>query len=179
MSSEAVNVEGGDEVTRTFLSFLNAFSSEEGDGGGDAGMAGDGGEGGSPYRDYVEQLVGPLNLSCPPPATTEVIPLDTSKALKLSRTVNEWPRRRMRRLCTVQTLVTSVRVHLEPTVKGVVYGPGRGRACTTATARRCSWTSSTSWSSTTPWRTRRWRQGLTLVHFLAQRKHILWDELGA
>jgi hypothetical protein len=23
------------------------------------------------------------------------------------------------------------------------------------------------------------RQGLTLVHFLAQRKHILWDILGA
>lgn len=51
MASESVNVEGGDEVTRSFLSFLNAYSSDEGENGG--GMAG---EDGSPYRDYVEQL---------------------------------------------------------------------------------------------------------------------------
>ena len=49
MASEAENVEGGEEVTRTFLSFLNSYSSDEGE-----GMAA--GEDGSPYRDYVEQL---------------------------------------------------------------------------------------------------------------------------
>jgi hypothetical protein len=53
MASEAVNVEGGDEVTRTFLSFLNAYSSEEGEDGGGGGM---GGEDETRYRDYVEQL---------------------------------------------------------------------------------------------------------------------------
>lgn len=52
MASEAINVEGGEEVTRTFLSFLNSYSSDEGEDGG--GMAV--GEDGSPYRDYVEQL---------------------------------------------------------------------------------------------------------------------------
>ena len=57
MASEAVAVEGGEEVTRNFLAFLNAYSSEEGGAHGgarDARMAPE--EGASTYRDYVEQL---------------------------------------------------------------------------------------------------------------------------
>jgi hypothetical protein len=55
MSGEAINIEGGDEVTRTFLAFMNSYSSEEGENGdGGGGMAAS--EDGSPYRDYVEQL---------------------------------------------------------------------------------------------------------------------------
>ena len=51
MASEAVNVEGGEEVTRSFLSFLNSYSSDE-----DANGVGLNGEDGTPYRDYIEQL---------------------------------------------------------------------------------------------------------------------------
>ena len=54
MASEAVNVEGGEEVTRSFLSFLNSYSSDE-EANGVGGMMANG-EDGSPYRDYVEQL---------------------------------------------------------------------------------------------------------------------------
>ena len=52
MASASVAVEGGEDVTRTFLSFLNSFSSE--DANADAG--GEGAENPSGYRDYVEQL---------------------------------------------------------------------------------------------------------------------------
>ena len=52
MASASVAVEGGEDVTRTFLSFLNSFSSD--DGNADAG--GEGAENPSGYRDYVEQL---------------------------------------------------------------------------------------------------------------------------
>ena len=53
MASEAVNVEGGEEVTRSFLSFLNSYSSDE-EANGVGGMAN--GEDGSHNRDYVKQL---------------------------------------------------------------------------------------------------------------------------
>ena len=52
MASASVAVEGGEDVTRTFLSFLNSFSSE--DANADAG--GEGAENPSGYRYYVEQL---------------------------------------------------------------------------------------------------------------------------
>ena len=55
MASEAVAEDGGEEVTRTFLAFLNSYSSDEGaNGGADAPMGPE--EGDSTSRDYVEQL---------------------------------------------------------------------------------------------------------------------------
>ena len=49
MASESVAVEGGEDVTRTFLNFLNSFSSEDGD-------RGEGNESNDRPLDYVEQL---------------------------------------------------------------------------------------------------------------------------
>ena len=55
MASEAVAEDGGEEVTRTFLAFLNSYSSDEGaNGGADVPMGPE--EGDSTSRDYVEQL---------------------------------------------------------------------------------------------------------------------------
>ena len=53
MASEAVNVEGGDEVTRTFLHFLNSFAADDAEHPGGGSLVE---ENGSSRRVYVEQL---------------------------------------------------------------------------------------------------------------------------
>mmetsp|Transcript_11835 Transcript_11835/g.44016 ORF Transcript_11835/g.44016 Transcript_11835/m.44016 type:complete len:912 (-) Transcript_11835:68-2803(-) len=53
MASASVAVEGGEDVTRTFLNFLNSYTSEDERAGENENGRG---EGGASYKDYVEQL---------------------------------------------------------------------------------------------------------------------------
>ena len=53
MASASVAVEGGEDVTRTFLNFLNSYTSEDERAGENENGRG---EGGASYKEYVEQL---------------------------------------------------------------------------------------------------------------------------